>query len=73
MTKKTEFIPFMGVVEIDDEEETVGVDRDLYSKTQQEVADELGVSRIAVGQTERRALKKAKELLTKKFKKSDLI
>ena len=73
MTKKTEFIPFMGVVEIDDEEETVGVDRDLYSKTQQEVADELGVTRIAVGQTERRALKKAKELLTKKFKKSDLI
>ena len=73
MTKRTEFIPFMGVVEIDDEEETVSVDVSLYFQTQQEVADELGVTRIAVGQTERRALKKAREILSKKFKKSDLI
>ena len=73
MTKRTEFIPFLGVVEIDDEEETVSVDVSLYFQTQQEVADELGVTRIAVGQTERRALKKAREILSKKFKKSDLI
>lgn len=72
MTKRTEFIPFMGAVEIDDEE-TESVDRDLYYQTQQEVADELGITRIAVGQTERRALKKVREILTKKFKKSDLI
>lgn len=72
MTKKTEFIPFLGVVEVDDEEE-VASDRSVYAKTQQEVADELGVTRNAVGDTERRALKKAKEILTKKFKKSDLI
>lgn len=73
MTKRTEFIPFMGAVEIDDEEETESVDKDLFFKTQREVADELGVSQIAVSQTERRALKKARALLSKKFKKSDLI
>lgn len=71
MTKRIEFIPFMGVVEIDDE--VVKTDVNLTIKSQQEVADELGVTRIAVGQTERRALKKAKELLSKKYKKSDLI
>ena len=71
MTKRIEFIPFMGVVEIDDE--VVKTDVNLTIKSQQEVADELGVTRIAIGQTERRALKKAKELLSKKYKKSDLI
>ena len=69
MTKKTEPIPFAGMVEIDDEL----IDRSLYSKTQQEVADELGVSRNAVGQTEHRALKKFKELFLSKFKKDDFI
>lgn len=70
MTKKTEPIPFMGMVEIDDDEL---IDRSLYSKTQQEIADELGVSRNAVGQTEHRALKKFKELFLSKFKKDDFI
>ena len=64
MTKKTEPIPFMGLVEVDD---------DVYPMTQQEVADELGVSRNAVGQTENRALKKFKELFLSKFKKDDFI
>ena len=64
MTKKTEPIPFMGLVEVDD---------DVYPMTQQEVADELGVSRNAVGQTEHRALKKFKELFLSKFKKDDFI
>ena len=71
MTKRIEPIPFMGMVEVDDE--VVKTDRNLTIKSQQEVADELGVTRIAVGDTERRALKKAKELLSKKYKKSDLI
>jgi len=70
MTKHKEPIPFMGMVEIDDDEL---IDRNLYSKTQQEVADELGVSRNAVGQTEHRALKKFKELFLSKFKKDDFI
>lgn len=74
MTKKTEFIPFMGAVEIDDEEDTQEMqDRSLTVKTQQEVADELGITRNAVGQTEQRALKRFKEVLTKKYKKSDFI
>jgi DNA-directed RNA polymerase sigma subunit (sigma70/sigma32) len=64
MTKKTEPIPFMGLVEVDD---------DVYPMTQQEVANELGVSRNAVGQTENRALKKFKELFLSKFKKDDFI
>jgi DNA-directed RNA polymerase sigma subunit (sigma70/sigma32) len=54
----------MGLVEVDD---------DVYPMTQQEVADELGVSRNAVGQTENRALKKFKELFLSKFKKDDFI
>lgn len=75
MTKKTEFIPFMGAVEIDDEEDEVQErnSRELYEKSLREVADELGVSRETVGQAEKRGLRKAKELLLKKFKKSDLI
>ena len=64
MTKKTEPIPFMGLVEIDD---------DIHPMTQQEVADELGISRPAVGQTESRALKKFKEIFLTKFKKDDFI
>lgn len=74
MTKRTEFIPFMGAVEIDDEDDVQETNnRSLTVKTQQEVADELGITRNAVGDTEKRALKKAKEILTKKFKKSDFI
>jgi len=64
MTKKTEPIPFMGLVEVDD---------DVYPMTQQEVANEMGISRNAVGQTENRALKKFKELFLSKFKKDDFI
>lgn len=70
MTKHSEPIPFMGMVEIDDDEP---VDRGLYLRTQQDVADELGISRNAVGQTETRALKKFKELFLSKFKKEDFI
>ena len=70
MTKMIELIPFMGLVEIGDDEP---VDRGLYIKTQQEVADELGVSRNAVGQTENRALRKFKEVFLSKFNKDDFI
>lgn len=70
MTKMIEPIPFMGLVEIGDDEP---VDRGLYIKTQQEVADELGVSRNAVGQTENRALRKFKEVFLLKFNKDDFI
>jgi DNA-directed RNA polymerase sigma subunit (sigma70/sigma32) len=63
-------IPFMGLVEIGDDEP---VNRGLYIKTQQEVADELGVSRNAVGQTENRALRKFKEVFLLKFNKDDFI
>jgi hypothetical protein len=69
MTKHSEPIPFMGMVEIDDEP----ADRSIHAKTQQEVADELGISRNAVGQTEHRALRKFKELFLSKFKKDDFI
>jgi hypothetical protein len=70
MTKYSEPIPFMGVVEIDDDEPS---DRSIYSKTQLEVADELGISRNAVGRTEYRALKKFKEVFLSKFNKDDFI
>jgi len=70
MTKKTEPIPFMGIVELDDEPKT---DRTLTVKSQQEVADELGVTRTAVGLTEKRALMKFKEKFLAKFKKDDFI
>ena len=48
---------------------------DYYYHTQQEVADELGISREAVSDIERRALRKLKkQLLTKlKRKKEDFI
>ena len=75
MTKYTEAIPFLGIVELDDDDEPEQVkDRDMYySKTQQDIADELGVSRIAVGLTEKRAVKKFKEVFLSKYKKDDFI
>ena len=72
MTKRTEPIPFFGMLEVDDEEDDL-VDRDLYSRTQQDIADELGVTRNAVGDVERRALKKFKKLFLSKFNKDDFI
>jgi hypothetical protein len=75
MTKHTEAIPFLGIVEFDDDDEPEQVkDRDMYySKTQQDIADELGVSRIAVGLTEKRAVKKFRKVFLSKFKKDDFI
>ncbi len=72
MTKRIEPIPFVGMVEIDDDE-TEPMDRKLFAKTQKEVADELGVTRHAVGQVEKRAMKKFKEKFIAKFKKDDFI
>ncbi len=72
MTKRIEPIPFVGMVEIDDDE-TESMDRKLFAKTQKEVADELGVTRHAVGQVEKRAMKKFKEKFIAKFKKDDYI
>ncbi len=72
MTKRIEPIPFVGMVEIDDDE-TESIDRKLFAKTQKEVADELGVTRHAVGQVEKRAMKKFKEKFIAKFKKDDYI
>jgi DNA-directed RNA polymerase specialized sigma subunit len=60
------------MVEIDDDE-TESMDRKLFAKTQKEVADELGVTRHAVGQVEKRAMKKFKEKFIAKFKKDDFI
>jgi DNA-directed RNA polymerase sigma subunit (sigma70/sigma32) len=70
MTKRTEPIPFFGLVEVDDDEP---VNRDLYSRTQQDIADELGVTRNAVGDVERRAIKKFREVFLSKFNKNDFI
>jgi predicted DNA-binding protein (UPF0251 family) len=70
MTKRLEPVPFFGFIEVDDEE---SYDRSVYDKTQQEVADVLGVSRNAVGSTEKRAKEKFKELFLKKFNKDDFI
>ena len=67
MTKRTEPIPFMGLVEIDDEV------NNTHPMTQQEVADELGISRPAVGSTEKRAMQKFKEVFLTKFNKDDFI
>jgi len=69
MTKRLEPIPFAGMVEIDDED----FDKTLFSKTQKEVADELGVSRGTVGNVEKRAMKKFKEKFIAKFNKDDYI
>ena len=65
MTKRFEPIPFMGMVEVDDEE--------VYPMTQQEVANELGISRPAVSLTEKRAMQKFKEKFLRKFNKDDFI
>jgi predicted XRE-type DNA-binding protein len=65
MTKRTEPIPFMGMVEIDE--------NDIYPMTQQEVANELGISRPVVSLTEKRAMQKFKEKFLKKFNKNDFI
>jgi len=65
MTKRTEPIPFMGMVEIDE--------NDIYPMTQQEVANELGISRPVVSLTEKRAMQKFKEKFLKKFNKDDFI
>ena len=67
MTKRTEPIPFMGLVEIDDEISNT------HPMTQQEVADELGISRPVVSLTERRAMQKFKEKFLRKFNKDDFI
>ena len=69
MTKRIEPIPFAGMVEVDDEEP----DKKLFDKTQQEVADELKVTRGTVGNVEKRAMKKFKEKFIAKFNKDDYI
>jgi DNA-directed RNA polymerase sigma subunit (sigma70/sigma32) len=71
MTKRLEPIPFAGMVEIDYEPEVT--DRKLFAKTQKEVADELGISRNAVGDVEKKAMKKFKEKFIAKFNKDDYI
>jgi predicted transcriptional regulator len=68
MTKRLEPVPFFGFVEVDDDEVS-----DAHPMTQQEVADELGISRPAVGSTEKRAMQKFKEVFLKKFNKDDFI
>jgi hypothetical protein len=67
MTKRIEPIPFMGMVEVDDDVSNT------LPMTQQEVADKLGVSRNAVGSTEKRAREKFKEKFLEKFNKDDFI
>ena len=71
MSKRIEPIPFVGMVEVDDDEPET--DKNFFVKTQQEVANELGVSRSAVGQVEKRAMKRFKEKFIAKFKKDDFI
>lgn len=70
MTKQVEFIPFMGIVEFDD---SIKVDKTLTNKTQQEVADELGMAKSTITDIEQRALRKFKTALEAKFKKDDFI
>jgi FixJ family two-component response regulator len=71
MTKKTEPIPFAGMVEIDDEPEVS--DKIDFAKTQREVANELGITRSAVGLMEKKAMKQFKQKFLAKFKKDDFI
>lgn len=71
MTKRIEPIPFAGMVEVDDE--PVVSDKIDFAKTQKEVANELGVSRHAVQQVEKKAMKKFKENFLAKFNKDDFI
>jgi transcriptional regulator len=65
MTKRFEPIPFMGVVEVDE--------NDVYPMTQQEVADVLNTTRPEVSRIEKRAMQKFKQKLLKKFNKDDFI
>jgi DNA-directed RNA polymerase sigma subunit (sigma70/sigma32) len=69
MPKKIEFIPFMGAVEIDDEDEVTNT----HPMTHQEIADALGLARGTVGEVEKRAMSKVRKILLSKFKKEDLI
>ena len=71
MTKKIEPIPFAGMVEVDDEPE-VSIKND-FAKTQKEVANELGVTRTAVGLIEKKAMKRFRQKFLAKFKKDDFI
>jgi len=65
MTKRFEPIPFMGVVEVDE--------NDIYPMTQQEVANVLNTDRTVVSRIEKRAMQKFKQKLLKKFNKDDFI
>jgi DNA-directed RNA polymerase sigma subunit (sigma70/sigma32) len=69
MTKRIEPIPFLGMLEVNDEP----YDRSVYVKTQQEVADVLGLKRSVVGYIENRALKKLRKKFLEKFNKTDFI
>jgi DNA-directed RNA polymerase specialized sigma subunit len=57
----------MGLVEIDDEISNT------YPMTQQEVANELGISRPVVSLIEKRAMQKFKNKFLRKFNKDDFI
>lgn len=70
MTKEVEYIPFVGIVELDDEEPIV---EDTAPRTQQQIADELGLSRVTVGKLETHALEKFREIFLTKYKKDDFI
>lgn len=72
MTKKIEPIPFAGMVEIEEDDNEVS-GKQYFAKTQKEVANELGVTRTAVGLVEKKAMKKFKEKFLAKFKKDDFI
>lgn len=71
MTKRIEPIPFAGMVEVDDE--PVVSNKIDFAKTQKEVANELGVTRHAVAEVEKKAMKKFKEKFLAKFNKDDFI
>jgi predicted XRE-type DNA-binding protein len=66
MTKRNEPIPFMGIVEIEDDES-------VYPMTQQEVANVLNTNRPEVSRIQKQAMQKFKEKFLKKFNKDDFI
>jgi DNA-directed RNA polymerase sigma subunit (sigma70/sigma32) len=70
MTKKIEPIPFVGMVEIEEDDVSDKID---FAKTQKEVANELGVTRTAVGLIEKKAMKRFRQKFLAKFKKDDFI
>lgn len=72
MTKKIEPIPFAGMVEIEEDDNEVS-GKQYFAKTQKEVANELGVTRTAVGLVEKKAMKRFKQKFLAKFKKDDFI